>query len=75
MLIKIILYIACKKQEALSIRTLLYGLAIIRGHLPPPYNPTHSYRRAQHRSYQISELGEKKSRTVGENLTQRVLLG
>ena len=59
-MLKFILYIACKKQETLSIRTLLYELAIIRARLPMPYTPTHSYRRSQGaRSYLISDLGEK----------------
>ena len=61
---------ACKKQETLSIRTLIYGLAIIRARLSLPYTPTHSYRGVQSRFYQISELGEKKSIMVRENLTQ-----
>ena len=66
------LYIACKKQKTLSIRTLLYGLAIIRARLPLAYTPTHSYRRAQPRSYPISKLVEM---MVRENLTQRVVSG
>ena len=68
-----ILYIL--KTYNLSIRTLLFGLVIIRARLPLPSTPSHGYRRAQPRSCQISELGEKKSIMVRENLTQRVLPG